>query len=220
VVGDLVKRPARTKVPLLSKRLSALALLIGSTSLAVPALLPDTSGGHRREESTGAPLARATSSATPAAAPQTPDATSTTTTPAATRSPVRKRTRPRFRPIRIDAADPRNGQYDTAIIKCPTCVSGSRVQYVGQTHAVVFRIRDVPVGGRRTMTIYYETQGPRPLDIVVNDDPKISLTLPGADSWIVPARTKVRIDLPAGDSDIRFFHAEHPAPDLDQIRIS
>ncbi|MFG1605310.1 hypothetical protein [Actinoplanes sp. NPDC049265] len=122
-----------------------------------------------------------------------------------------------FRPIRIAAAAPANKLVDVEKADCPTCASGSRVQYVGQGHAVVLRLRDVPVGGRRTLVIVYESENTRPLDLVLPDGTTKSLTLPGRGNWITPARFEVRVDVPAGDSEITFFHATDPAPDLDQF---
>jgi hypothetical protein len=93
------------------------------------------------------------------------------------------------------------------------------VQYVGQGHAVIVRIHRVPVAGRRTLVIVYETDGTRPLDVIVNGGDTVSLQLPGKGSWITPARYDLPITLPAGDSEIKFFHASAPAPDLDQFLI-
>jgi hypothetical protein len=125
-----------------------------------------------------------------------------------------------FQPIRIAATDPGNERYGVETITCPTCASGSRVQYVGQGHALVVHVRGIPSPGRRTLTIVYETNGGRPLDVIVNGAPTISLDLPGRDSWTTPASTRLPVDLPAGDTVIRLFHTSLPAPDLDQIVIS
>jgi hypothetical protein len=65
----------------------------------------------------------------------------------------------------------------------------------------------------------YETQGARPLDLSVNGGPTISLKLPGKDSWETPAEISLPIDLPTGHTVIKLFHANLPAPDLDQFVI-
>ena len=122
--------------------------------------------------------------------------------------------------IRIGAADPGNELHGVETIACPTCASGRRVQYVGQGHALVVHVRGVVGGGRRTLTIVFECHGTRPLDVIVNGAPTVSLTLTGRGGWTAPAQTTLPIDLPAGDSVIRLFHPTLPAPDLDQFVIA
>jgi hypothetical protein len=122
--------------------------------------------------------------------------------------------------MRIAAGDPANTQIHTHVIDCVTCAAGSRVQYLGEGHTTVVNLRKVPVGGRRTMTVVYESDGPRTLDITVAGGPVISRTLSGAGDWVTPARVRIPITLPAGSSRIVFFNNQGPAPDLDQILIS
>jgi len=129
------------------------------------------------------------------------------------------RPKPAFPQIRIAATAPGNRLFGVEATDCPTCASGSRVMYVGQGHGITVHVHDVPVAGRRSLTIYYESVDTRPLQIVVADSPVVTLTLPGGSSWITPAQAKIGIDLPAGDSDIKLFHPDKPAPDLDQIVI-
>jgi hypothetical protein len=107
----------------------------------------------------------------------------------------------------------------TAVTACPLCASGRRVQFLGQGHWLIVHVKGVPVAGRRTMTIVYETAEPRTLDVAVNGEATRSITLPGAGSWTSPARTDLKIDLPAGDSVVKFFNDREAAPDLDQILI-
>ena len=125
-----------------------------------------------------------------------------------------------FETVRIAATDPGNKLVDVTPIDCPTCASGSRIQYLGQGHALIVHIRGVKVGGRRKLTIVYETAGARPLNVIINGERMISLTLKGRNSWTVPAEVSLPIDLPAGDTVIRLFHGNLPAPDIDQIVIS
>lgn len=212
-------------------------VLVAATAVLVPRLLP----GSESEAGTAAPTPGPAS--TPpqvlvtrevikevTVLPSTPSAQATPSSPAPRPSPKASSPKPGAKPkpkpkpsptferISIAATDPGNEFFETNNIDCPTCAAGSRVQYLGQNHAVVINVRDVEVGGRRTMTVVYESDGPRPLSIGINDDPVVSLTLSGAGNWITPARTTVEIDLPAGDSKIKFFHAD-PAPDLDMIII-
>jgi hypothetical protein len=101
---------------------------------------------------------------------------------------------------------------------CPTCASGSRLQYVGQGHGVVVPLH-IPVAGERTLTIVYESENTRPLTVVLPSGTTLSLTLKGNGNWTTPIRHSVQIDLPAGDTKLTFFHATAPAPDLDQFVI-
>jgi hypothetical protein len=151
-------------------------------------------------------------------APQTPSVSPTPSPTPASRRPMPKPT-PSFRTIRIAATAPGNELFGVEATDCPTCVSGSRVKYVGQGHGIVVPLRDIPRAGRRTLTIYYESDGPRPLQVAVADSPAVTLTVPGKDSWMVPARVDLTVQIPAGDSSIKLFHPDQPAPDLDQIVV-
>jgi hypothetical protein len=121
--------------------------------------------------------------------------------------------------MRIAATDSGNELFGVEATDCPTCVSGSRVKYVGQGHGIVVHLRDLPAAGRRSLTIWYESENARPLQIAVADNPVLTRTLPASGGWIVPARVELSVELPAGDSDIKLFHVDKPAPDLDQIEI-
>jgi hypothetical protein len=204
---------------------TSLALAVAATSIVVPRLASagSTVDGRAvagvatagKKPAGTAPVASPTAaspSAAVAAAPPSPDQSQ----PAPSPSPSLEA----FRAIRIAATDPGNERYGVKVIACPTCASGSRVQYVGQTHALVVHVRNVPVAGRRTLTIFYETHGHRPLDVIINGGSTISLDLPGKDSWTTPAEVRLPIDLPVGDTIIRLFHNTLPAPDLDQFVIS
>ena len=120
----------------------------------------------------------------------------------------------------MTAADPGNVFYESNVVACGTCASGSRVQYLGQGHYIVLNVRNVPVAGPRTLTITYECNTPRTFLVSVNDTVPVSLLLDGAGDWLTPAQATMPITLPAGDSQIKFFNNADPAPDLDQILIS
>ena len=188
-----------------------LALGVAATSLTVPPLVLSWSAQEGPAPSAGP------------AAPSVPGSSPASSSPASVLTPTAvspARTAPAFRKIRIDAADPANETSGTAVTGCPLCASGRRVQYLGQGHYLIVHVRGVPVGGRRTLTIVYETAEPRPLDVAVNGEPARRLTLPGAGSWTAPARVSLSIDLPAGDSVLKFFRQEQAAPDLDQFLIT
>jgi hypothetical protein len=159
-------------------------------------------------------------SSVPPAPPSVPPAPTPTATPRVSRTkPKAVEKKPVFTALRIAAAAPGNKLIDVEKIDCPTCASGSRLQYVGQGHGVVLRLRHVAAEGRRTLIIVYESENTRPLTVVLPDGETKSLTLPGTGNWTTPARHEMPIDLPAGDSEIKFFHANRPAPDLDQFII-
>jgi hypothetical protein len=109
-----------------------------------------------------------------------------------------------------------------AVTECPMCASGKRVQYLGQGHYVIVRLKDVKVPGKRTMTIIYTCacdDDPRELDVSVNSDPVHTLSVKGAKSWDTPARVSLKVTLGKGANVIRFFNQDAPAPDLDQVLI-
>ena len=94
---------------------------------------------------------------------------------------------------------------------------------LGQGHTLLVPVRDVPVAGRRTLTIVYTcacTDAPRTLDLRVNDDDPHSLPLRGAGNWEDPAKTRLTIRLDKGDNQIIFYNTMDPAPDLDRIEIT
>ena len=155
----------------------------------------------------------------PAPHPARPTLAETSAPPRSAAPTASVRPAPTFRPIRVAATAAGNELFGVATIACPSCVSGSRVQYVGQGHGIVVHLRNIPVAGRYTLVIFYESDGARPLSVVVADHPAVTVTLPGQGSWITPAEFRMAIDLPAGASDLKLFHADRPAPDLDQIVI-
>jgi hypothetical protein len=202
---------------------SVLALGVAVTAVTVP---PVVLSWADDPPPAAAPPATATvtAPATPVTTPATsaPPATTPPSTPPTTPPPTRTAapTKPPFRPITIDAADPDNDRYGIAVTDCPTCESGSRVQYLGQGHALVVHVRDVPAAGRRTLTIYYTSGETRELDVRVNGGKAVTLRLDGAGSWDIPVRTRLPIQLPAGDSEIMFLNPRDPAPDLDRITLT
>lgn len=204
------RRSDRRSRPGPAWRVAGLALAVAATSVAVPPLILSWS----RQD----PGGTASSQVITTGAPSTPSTATSSTPPPGPAVPGSPS--PAFRPMKIAAADPANTRYGVAVTECPLCASGSRVQYLGQGHALIVPVRGVAVGGRRTLTIVYESAGSRTLFVDVNGDSVVSLTLEGAGSWEVPARVSIPIDLPAGDSVLKFYNAADPAPDLDQLRIT
>ncbi|GAB7042459.1 MULTISPECIES: carbohydrate-binding protein [Catenuloplanes] len=212
--------------------IGTLAAAVLATTLAVPSLVsdPDLDLGTPVAAPSPAPApATASAAPSPSASPSgeqgfgqspTPSPSPSSATPA---PPPRSSAPPppTFTTIRIAATDPANERFRVEAIDCPTCASGSRIQYLGQGQALTVHVRGVTVGGRRNLTIHYTCGGgARPLDIIVNNGEKVSLTLAGNDSWLDPATVTIPIDLPVGDTEIRLFHATEPSVDLDQFVIS
>ncbi|GAB6902840.1 carbohydrate-binding protein [Kineosporia succinea] len=210
-----------------------LSLTVGASSLAVPALVPvrsavepavvaatPTSGPTPPTPAVTTPTAPTPEVTTPAASPSAAEATTSSPVPSTTtRKPEPRAT---FEPVTINPWAKQHESDGIAVIDCPTCASGRRVQYLGQGHYVIVRLKDVAVSGRRTMTVIYTCaceDSPRDLDIMVNSDPVRRFSLKGAGSWEYPDRFTAKIDLVRGDNVIRFFNQQDPAPDLDQILV-
>jgi hypothetical protein len=188
-----------------------LALAVAATSIAVPPLIlswsRQTDGGHAPSVAPPASAMHQAAASPTASLPPTAAATPSSAPSA-------------FWPVRIAAADPANTRIGVLAIDCAKCSAGSRVQYLGQGHALIVYVRKVPVGSHRTLTIVYECAETRTLYVSVSGDRAVPLTLSGNGSWTSPARVSIPIDLPAGDTDIKFFNPDDPAPDLDQILIT
>ncbi|MDR7274247.1 hypothetical protein [Catenuloplanes atrovinosus] len=210
--------------------IGSLAAAVLATTLAVPALVSDPDLDLDASVTTPSAPAAVPSSPSPSPSPSAEDGFGRSPTPSPSPSPSTPPSPssaapsspapPTFRTIRIAATDPANERFRVEATECPTCASGSRIQYLGQGQALTVHVRGVPVAGRRQLTIYYTCGGgPRPLDVIVNNGDKVSLSLAGKDSWIDPATVTIPIDLPVGDTEIRFFHATHSSVDLDQFVI-
>jgi hypothetical protein len=166
---------------------------------------PSTSG-----LSTSGPATSGPATSTP---PSARPSRGTTRSPRPTTKPA-----PRFEPVKIAAGDPRNRLYGrAAVIDCPTCASGRRVQYLGQESSLVVPLEDVAVAGRRSLTIVYEAAELRTLFVAVGDQEPLTLDLLGRGDWTTPARVTVEVFVPAGDVELKFYNARAPTPDLDQV---
>jgi hypothetical protein len=204
--------------------ISLLSLVVAATSFAVPAVLPRKGPLNANETlaastvTTPATTLPAPTPTTLAPTPATPAPTSTTPKP--TKPP--KPPKPTFKAMTINPWAKTWESSGIAVTECPMCASGKRVQYLGQGHYVIVRLKDVKVPGKRTMTIIYTCacdDDPRELDVSVNSDPVHTLSVKGAKSWDTPARVSLKVTLGKGANVIRFFNQEAPAPDLDQVLI-
>jgi hypothetical protein len=94
------------------------------------------------------------------------------------------------------------------------------VGYIGGPNTLIMVIRGVAAPGNRTLTVVYETDGPRTLKIGVNDSPVQTVLLAGAHDFLIPSVTTLSIFMPAGASSIKFFNDAGSAPDISGIVIS
>lgn len=207
-----------------------LSVVVAASSFGVPSVLPKKDPAEDVRENTALPsptVAPATSAPPTTVAPPTTTSAPTPTLEPTTTSPVvtttkKPKPKPSFEPVTINPWAKAHESSGIAVIDCPLCVSGKRVQYLGQGHYVIVRLKDVKVAGKRTMTIIYTCacdDEPRELDVMVNSDPTRTVALRGAQSWDSPARTKMKVELVKGENVLRFFNQDAPAPDLDQILI-
>jgi hypothetical protein len=101
---------------------------------------------------------------------------------------------------------------------CAACHGGGRVRYVCNSCRVTVRAT-VPIAGRRTLTVVYETDGPRFLKVSVNDGAPRTYPVTGP-GWTSPRTFQFTADLPTGPLRISLFNDESPAPDIDAVLIS
>jgi hypothetical protein len=181
---------------------AALAATVAAITILVPPLV--TPKTHHR-------------AGTPTAPPSLAPSASLAPSPSVSPSPSLA---PSFHAITLQAADPGNLRTGARVIPCSSCDGGSRVGYIGGPNTLIMRIRGVAEPGNRTLTVTYETDGPRTLKIGVNDSPVHALLLAGAHDFLIPAVTTLSIFIPAGASSIKFFNDTGSAPDINGIVIS
>ena len=105
-----------------------------------------------------------------------------------------------------------------ATTDCTACHGGGRVRYICNNCRVTVRT-NVPVAGRRTVTIVYEADGPRFLKVSVNDGAPRTYPVTGP-GWTTPRTFQFTADLPSGPLRVSLFNDESPAPDIDAVLIS
>jgi len=124
-----------------------------------------------------------------------------------------------FAPITIEAEDPHNTlSGGAAATECATCHGGGRVRYICAACRVVLRAT-MPVSGRRTVTVFYEADGPRSLKVRVDDARAASWPVTGP-GWTTPRSFHFTADLPAGPLRLTLYNDESPAPDVDAVVIT
>jgi hypothetical protein len=161
-----------------------------------------------------------------AATPSSPVAVSPPARPPAAASPSGSRTAesrsaaPVFKSISVHAADPANVREGARVIDCASCDGGQRVGYIGGPNILVMRVNGVTVAGSRTLTVTYESDGPRTLQLTVNNGAVRTLSLAGAHDLLIPAVVTLQVFIPTGTSWIKFANDGGPAPDINKIVIS
>lgn len=149
---------------------------------------------------------------TPSAVTVTPSAA--TVTPSAT-----KATPSSFAPIAAEAESASSILTGGAArTDCAACHGGGRVRYICDSCRVTVRAT-VPVSGRRTLTVVYETDGPRFLKVSVNDGVPRTYPVTGP-GWTTPRTFHFTADLPTGPLRVSLFNDDSPAPDIDAVLIS
>ena len=181
------------------------ALPSGVVSLAPPlTAVPPTPSLSPSEVPTS------TSPSTSPTAPRTSAPATTPPAPAATAPPT-------FVPVTIQAeAATLTGT--ASAVACTLCSGGWRVGYISQGSAVVVRV-DIPLAGRRTVRVTYETDGSREIRVQLNGVDVETRWLPGT-SWEEPMTFEFSAMIPAGTVELRFYNDINPAPDIDAVTIS
>jgi hypothetical protein len=124
-----------------------------------------------------------------------------------------------FSPLSIQAEDPGNLRSgNVKVIDCVPCDGGQRVAYLGGANQLTIRVT-LSAGGTRTVTVVYETDGPRTLKVNVNGLPQVDREVTGS-GWETPKTLQFSVTLPAGKASLTFYNDEAPAPDVDKVVIS
>jgi hypothetical protein len=184
--------------------MAGLAVGIAVTAVVVPRLIvPPSQPGAAPNKS----LARPSSSPSTSASSPSPSASSPAPSTA-------------FTAVTVRAADGGNDLHGVKVVSCATCVARSRVAYIAGNNYLVVKVHGVAAPGTRSLTVTYESDGPRVLKISANGSTARELLLPGAGDWATPAVAQLPVAFPAGDSSIKFFNDTGPAPDVDTVVIS
>jgi hypothetical protein len=102
------------------------------------------------------------------------------------------------------------------VADCDTCVAGARVRYVGRVDVRA----TIPSAGTYDVTVVYEVDGKRRLDVSINGEPPIAARTVTGSNWTTPQMLTVRTTLPAGSIDIGLYGDDSNGPDLDAVTIS
>jgi hypothetical protein len=167
-----------------------------------------------------APPATAAASSPATPPPSTVALQATRSTPVRAPTPAHSGapTVPVFVPITIQAEASGNIRTGGAqAFACAPCAGGARVGYLAGANQLFIDVT-VPVGGRRTLEVTYETDGPRTLDVSANGVRIAQPELTGV-GWETPMAYQVVVTLPAGLVRLGFFNDAGPAPDIDLVVV-
>ncbi|BCB86526.1 hypothetical protein [Phytohabitans suffuscus] len=206
--------------------IGGLAVAIVVAAVVVPPLItptvdppvasPETTTPATASAPAPTPEPSTSGSASPRPAVQRTGTTSPTQPPPRTPSPTATGTATRFTPISVQAEDPGNRLADGAgITSCDTCDGGARVRYIGELTVYA----TLPVAGTRTITVTYECDGRRHIEVSAGGNPPRLFTVTGT-SWKIPETFTFQADLPAGRVALDFRSDGSSAPDIDKITIS
>jgi hypothetical protein len=163
-------------------------------------------------------------SLSPASATVSPAAALTGTAPAANTGGVATTQAtatpsPTFTPISVQAEASGNTLTDgAAVVSCDTCDGGARVQYVFLGRKVIV-YATANIAGNRTVTVTYETSGPRTLKVSINGGAVNSFDVDGT-SWVTPLRLSFTAAIPAGSISVTLTNDDGYAPDVDKVTIT
>ena len=159
------------------------------------------------------------SSAPHSTAPRPDPHPSATPHPSPTPQPTWDPSPTRFIPISVQAEDPVNVLVGgAAVVGCPTCDGGARVRYIAGTSWLDVNL-DLPTAGTRTVTVEYESDGPRFIEIAGGAATLLVRQVTGVD-WQTPMVLQFTAALPAGRLVLKFYNDSGPAPDVDKVSIS
>ncbi|GAA5179203.1 hypothetical protein GCM10023322_08490 [Rugosimonospora acidiphila] len=124
-------------------------------------------------------------------------------------------TAPSFKPttVQAEAASLTGGAEE---VECATCKAGARVRWLGQVDVHV----TIPSAGQYQITVVYEANGDRSLDVSIDGKPPVATLAVTGTNWTTPRSVTVNAHLPAGSVDIGLSAGAGSPPDVDAVTIS
>ena len=182
-----------------------------------PVLIPTP--GNSSSESSSSPTAGVQQSAGASCTPQQRPSQSTSVPPVIPPQPTHATLQPpTFAPIIIEAEARSNQLIGGAMpVGCATCSGGYRVRFIAFLAEVVL-IATIPAAGSRTITVTYESDGPRLMKVSANGVEIAARWITG-DGWESPHTFVLNATLAAGPLHLSFYNDAGPAPDLDKAVI-
>jgi len=188
----------------------AAARLSSAPPSAVPPPAPSPAGAGASSAPAAAGAPTRPTSASGAARPPLPHRPSRAPSPSAARGTPKRATA-----ITVQA-EAGTLSLGAAPVGCGTCEGGARVRFVGR---VDVRAR-IPSTRTYDVTVVYEVDGMRSLDVSIDGRPPLARRTVTGHSWTLPQRLTIRAPLPAGPIDIELYGDAGNAPDIDAVTIS